>query len=233
MRINCNADIIQLTCNMRNSDNIVKLASAVNNPMKNNIDVKCYRPKKNVIGPICYHAASTNEMGLETARAVIHKYFQDRIDEPVVFLITDKSRRGKDIFEELYKTFSRDRKVVYLPQENYNMDPKAVSKHVEDVKSFLEHPQGILVSSIGAFFGAQARNVVVFTRNNETYILNSIYRSMSFAIIVGGFIEFGAGPVIIKDEDFETYADSEECSQCKRIISARNMSEHMSKWHED
>ena len=229
MEINYNAKVTQLKCNMRNSDNIVNLALVIKTPMKSNIDFKCHRPEKNIIGPVCYHVAL--EWGEEVkeeerARAVIHKYFQERCDEPVVFLISDKSTSGINIYKELHNTFSRDRKVVFLPLERFKMDGEAVSKHIEEVRHFLDNPQGILVSSIESFFGAQARNVV-FTRNNENYILNSVYRSMSFAIIVGDTLEFSAGPVVIKDDDVMTYADSEECSQCQRMISTKNMPNHM------
>ena len=209
MEINFNASKIHLIYNLRNTENIMKIASLFS---KNTSD--CLSPEKNVIGPICYHYF--NDHGLKQdvlVRAAINRYFKDN-KEPVVVLFSPFIVFVKDVYLYLKKTYSKIRSVVYFADDkNFNESNEKYATDLDNLKLFIKEPQGILVTDLQSFHGAQARNVIIILHGNlnscNTFeVRNIILRTMSFAIVIhsSSYINSSAPiPGLVQDHDLHNY----------------------------
>ena len=176
-------------------------------------------PSKNITGHICYHYHNIHELDRDTlARAAILKYFHHQ-DEPVVVL-HDNSYTTQGLYEKLQKYFSTDRNVVYLPKEKYYTD---YERHISEVKGYLGKPEGILVTDIVSFDGAQARNIIIIAES-DSQLRNMIMRAMSYAIII---IDEDKESVsgIVRDDNLHEYIDPGNTEQ---LFCKNKRSEHRS-----
>ena len=114
------------------------------------------------------------------AIAAILKYFKHKLQESILILVQHSSS-SENIYDNLQKYFSTDRNIVYLPSKKHG----DYEKHIIEVKEYLEKPEGILVTEIDTFNGAQARNVIIIGNyDNRSDMRNMIMRTMSLAIII-------------------------------------------------
>ena len=169
---------IMLKHNMRNSKTIVNLAFFFSDYYnKNRASVP---PSNNIPGPVCYHYHNTHELDEDMlARAAILKYFKNKPNEPVLVLTNTNNFKTKKLYNKLFAHFSKDKNVAYLPRVKYQTD---YEKYIREVKGYLEKPDGILVTDIDTFHGAQALNIILIIED-DIYVRNMIMRTLSFAII--------------------------------------------------
>ena len=141
---------------------------------------------------VCYSYCNKQYHDLDDillVNAAINKYFKDKPNEPVVVLY---HQDAKDLYRYLQRNFSKDRRIVYLPGDEYSDSHVEYNKHLQNVKEYLKNPEGILVTGINNFHGAQARNLIILDpsttleeyRNEDIVIRDMIMRTMSFAIII-------------------------------------------------
>ena len=83
-------------------------------------------------------------------------------------------------------------------------------KHIREVKEYLEKPEGILVTNMGSFNGAQGRNIIIIVDDDDDfdmiYLRNMIMRTMSFAIIIHKKDRFKQSvPGLVRDDNLHEY----------------------------
>ena len=183
-----NVKKITLKQNMRNSETIVSLSKCFDGNVDNknqNLPIAKVIPN-DITGPVCHHYLNIHKLdnSLLTS-AAIQEYFCEE-KESVLVLLTGNTDSGntQTLYTRLLEYFSTtDRKIVYLPVEKKIAD---YGKHIEEVKEYLEKPEGILVTDNMSFQGAQARNTIIIADNitDNPHLRNMILRTMSFAIII-------------------------------------------------
>ena len=202
---------IRLRYNMRNSETIVNISQVLGGVdiVNGNKKQICITPEKNVAGPICYYYHNLRKIDyMLLAKAAINKYFVSNPGESVVILTENKSKNTfikessiPDAFEQCLRKSFPDRRVLVVDnrKEDY-----------QDIQSFLKKPDGILVTSIKNFRGAQARNVILIL-NDESFVdLNAMVRDavlriMSFAIVIFSNLETSKTKGLIQDKDLHEY----------------------------
>ena len=201
-----NAKRFLLKHNMRNSQTIVHLSDSLSeNFLKNNNKNKASLTlNKNIEGPLCYHYHNIHELDNDVlARAAIMKYFP-RQNESVVILTNYfvDDFMTKKLHRELFSYFYKDRNIVFLPHYENNYE-----KHTTNVKDYLENPEGILVTDIYSFNGAQARNIIMIVDFEEykRNIRNMIMRTMSIAIIIHDKDIKHSVPGLVRDDNLHEY----------------------------
>ena len=195
MKERYNAKIILFNFNMRNTETIVNVSKL----FKENDKVKVGIPRKNITGPICYSYCNEQYQYLYLlylARAAVNKYFKDKPKEPVVVLTYNYVR---EIYEDLHTNFSADRNVVYLPDYSNEYDQR-----IDEVKRYLNNPEGILIANIENFHGAQARNIILLGEDSKL-LRDMIMRTMSFAIIIHKKELEKTVPGLVKDTNLHEY----------------------------
>ena len=78
------------------------------------------------------------------------------------------------------------------------------------MKEFLLRPEGILVTDIESFNGAQAKNIIMILDGNNAYsgkvIINMIMRTTSFVIIIHNNNIFNQSvPGLVRDNDLHEF----------------------------
>ena len=202
---------ITLRYNMRNSETIVNISQALGGVdiVNGNKKQICITPEKNVAGPICYYYHNLRKIDyMLLAKAAINKYFVSNPGESVVILTENKSKNTfikessiPDTFEQCLRKSFPNRRVLVVDnrKEDY-----------QDIQSFLKKPDGILVTSIKNFRGAQARNVILIL-NDESFVdLNAMVRDavlriMSFAIVIFRDMELTKANRLLQDKDLHEY----------------------------
>ena len=204
----CNATRIHLTQNMRNSENVMKLCKEIDSHRRKSTLI----PGKNVIGPQCYHYSNPHDLDNHLlVEAIIQKYFKNKPDETLVVLI-DNSKAMKECsgftMKSFQKHFTVDRKVVYFHKNLDNNEQQS-----NEVKEFLKNPEGIFVTDLDSFGGAQARNTIIFLDNDSMFHIffsrNLILRTMSFAILINSktIVKKIKHPGIVEDKDLHDYVN--------------------------
>jgi hypothetical protein len=192
-----NAKRINLKHNLRNSETILNLAVFFDNyDQMNTVSLIPSIP-----GPECshYHNIHHLDAGM-LARAAILRYFPHKPQESIVVLHAS-SYSTERLYDKLQKYFSTDRNIVYLPKLEKNDN----EKNIREVKEYLEKPEGILVTDIDSFHGAQARNIIIIGYD-DFYIRNMIMRTMSFAIIIHKKDVFKESvPGLVRDDNLHEY----------------------------
>ena len=192
---------------MRNSETIVNISRAFG---KNKEETNSITPKKNIAGPICYSYDNKGSIDyMLLVKAAINKYFKSKPGEPVVVVILmeyaffkgDRKTKTAGEFEKYLKVSFPDRKVVVMENERNDY---------QNIQSFLRHPNGIFVSNIDNFRGAQARNVILIINDHFYVDLNSmlrdpIMRIMSFAIIIFSKVELRNAKGLVEDRDLHHF----------------------------
>ena len=118
--------------------------------------------------------------------AAVNKYFIHKPKESVVILLV--KQYSTTIFELLKKSLSSTIPVV------------------RDFKEYMVKPEGILVTSIDKFQGAQARNIIICDPNETDRLRNIVLRTMSFAIIIlGKDIDKLNSSVAIEDKNLHEF----------------------------
>ena len=167
-----NAKRITLKQNLRNSDTIIKLSThfGSKSDMINNLN-----KSSSIQGQECYHYHNIYNLdGDILAQKAILKYFPN-IEEPVVIINEFfGSANTHTVYQRLKSHFSSSRKIFSIFDADNN-----------DLRAYIENQEGILITDIECFHGAQARNVIIMTENvNSVRLRNIILRTMSFAIII-------------------------------------------------
>ena len=212
MKDQCGATRIFLPQNMRNTENIFRLC--------NFVDIASFNrrsgliPGKNVIGPQCYHYSNPHELENHLlVEAIEKKYFKDKPDDTLVVLL-DNSIAMKEYsgfsMKSFQKHFKTDRNVVYFHKNLVNNDYQT-----NQVKEFLKNPEGIFVTDLDSFGGAQARNTILILDSDSQfhsfYVRNLILRTMSFAILINskGSMNFFNQNYqgFVEDQDLHEYVD--------------------------
>ncbi len=185
MKDQCNATRIFLPQNMRNTENIFRLCNFID--VASSTRKSGLIPGKNVIGPQCYHYSNPHDLDNHLlVEAIEKKYFKGKPDETLVVLI-DNSKAMKEYagftMKSFQKHFNTDRKVVFFHKNLVNNENKR-----NEVKEFLDNPEGILVTDLDSFGGAQARNTIIFLDSDSGFhnffVRNLILRTMSFTILI-------------------------------------------------
>ena len=161
---------INLKWNMRNSENIVNIATAFT-CSGTKLSIQCLMPKKNVIGNLNHYYKNTHHFEIGClAVAAINKYFPDDLHCSIVVLLEEYN---KQVYHVLKDHFA-DKRQVFSMQEKI------------EVHKYWERPEGIFVTDIASFNGAQARNVIVFPGGKTSIfnIRNIILRTMAYCIVI-------------------------------------------------
>ena len=196
-----NAKKIMLKHNLRNLETIVNLADFFSD-----YDKVSAITSNNIPGPECYHYHNIHQLNKDMlARAVILKYFKHKPHESSLVLTELISSSSENIYNNLKKNFSTNRNVVYLPSEK--LPGADYEKHIREVKEYIEKPDGILVTDIESFHGAQARNIIIISDyNSRPTMRNMIMRTLSFAIIIHNKDIFKESvPGLVTDVDLHEY----------------------------
>ena len=214
--------------NMRNSENVLHLASSLTPAGFDFIDNSgsLVSPTKNVFGPSCYHYENTQwlDPGL-LVRAILKKYFADRPREVIVVLTEnlDDVEEDREVYQYLQKYNSEGRNIVLLPSTKQPTD-QDVEKNI---KNFIRNSEGILVTSLKQFHGAQARNLVLFAGMslNNSKLRDAILRAMSFAIVI--HVEHIKRPNlwVFEDTNLHDFIDYTEIEEYRR-----NINQHTTKY---
>ena len=193
------AALIDLRVNMRNCENIVKMAKSSPSPT---VCPTFLMPEKNVPGNTNYfykniHCISESSLVV----AALNKYFSNDPLESVVVLLSD-DLDSKVVYNEVIKHFPLDRKILCLhPSEDINM-----------VKEYLKRPEGIFITNIRNFQGAQARNVISVAKTcmlKEEHIRNMILRILSFGVFIATGEEYSETPGICEDTDLHDFVNKD------------------------
>ena len=196
-----NAKKITLKHNLRNLETIVNLAY-----LFSDYDKVSAIPSNNIPGPECYHYHNIHQLNKDMlARAVILKYFKHKPHESSLVLTELISSSSENIYNNLKKNFSTNRNVVYLPSEK--LPGADYEKHIREVKEYIKKPDGILVTDIESFHGAQARNIIIISDyNSRPTMRNMIMRTLSFAIIIHNKDIFKESvPGLVRDDNLHEY----------------------------
>ena len=208
---------ILLKHNMRNSKTIEKLShyfSGYDDKIKGIVI-----PNNSIPGPDCYHYHDIHLLDKDKlAGAAILKYFPQP-NESIVILTN--YRLNNDIFNlynRLQNYFLLDRNIVYLPKENKKRRYDIIGQIEKlDVKEYLEKPEGILVTDIESFNGAQAQNIIIIAADKffAQNMRNLISRAMSSAIIIHNYTDtkkvdfnpvfFQSVPGLVRDDNLHEY----------------------------
>ena len=192
---------VHLKHNLRNTETIVNLAACFDfNEVRRIQSLKkaSFIPNKKITGKKCYHYYNIHQIDEDKlARAAIRKYELLKLES---VLVLTQIPIDQNIYDNLQEYFSTDCNIVYLPRTSGSMDDE---KHIREVKEYLEEPEGILVTDIYSFNGAQARNIIIIVYNHEHYenIRNMIMRTMSFAIIIHNVDIKQSVPGLIRDDN--------------------------------
>ena len=199
---------ILLKHNMRNSKTIEKLShyfSGYDDKTK-----AIVIPNNSIPGPDCYHYHDIHMLDKDMlARAAILKYFPQQ-NESIVVLTNYRLNNDIDnLYNRLQKYFFLDRNIVYLPKEN-KKSLYDTTRHVKKkyVKEYLEKPEGILVTDIESFNGAQAKNIIIIVGDKffAQNMRNLILRAMSSAIIIHNKVLFNQSvPGLVRDDNLHEY----------------------------
>eukprot|EP00088_Acartia_fossae_P007960 TRINITY_DN13746_c0_g2_i1.p1 TRINITY_DN13746_c0_g2~~TRINITY_DN13746_c0_g2_i1.p1 ORF type:complete len:462 (+),score=75.58 TRINITY_DN13746_c0_g2_i1:33-1418(+) len=163
-----------LRYNMRNSETVVRTANQLKTYGYQSFN-ESLRPEKTVQGPTCY----CYNQGVDDARlvrAAILKYFANRTQDPIVVIVTGDEDQER-VYEDLKESLPEDRNLVNLPRKN------ADGNELEIAKAYLKNPEGVLVTDVNNFHGAQARNIILYASGEED-LRNYILRCMSFIIVI-------------------------------------------------
>ena len=200
MEARYNAKRIILKNNMRNAETIMNVSSCFDrNDEYGNPNRDRVIPKKNIQGPVCYHYQNSHFFEKEMLiRAAIQKYFDQPKESVLVITENMDSRITRKLYTEVQEYFSADRNVVYLPEDDDYIDYK---ENIEEVKMYLEKPEGVLVTDIQSFHGAQARNIIIILNENcsSMNLKNMVLRTMAFAIIIHNDNINQALPGLVRD----------------------------------
>ena len=204
MKERYNAKRIHLKHNLRNSETILNIAEFFDK-ITYKIYINKARVKQgyNMLGPKCYHYHNIHKLDQGMlVRAAILKYFKHKPQKSIVVLHEFSYSETENIYNNLQKYFSTDRNVVYLPSSIHDAD---YEKHIREVKEYLEKPEGILVTDIHSFSGAQAKNIIIIG-DSFMFLRDMIMRTMSFAIIIHEEDIFKESvPGLVRDENLHEY----------------------------
>ena len=208
-------DIVQLKHNMRNSENVINASLAIGNyekeEKKNTSDFLA--PNKTLSGPVNYHYHNIHMLDpASLVKAVILKYFSNNPNVTIVVLIDTVNQ--EENLEPIFKGIKRHMQsllenIVYLP----NKYSDESNTYIEQVRKFLDEPNGILVTHAHLFNGAQARNIIKISlgKSDNTYLRNLILRSMTFCIsVTQKEVEVRNVPGLVNDLDLHKYIQNTE-----------------------
>ncbi len=171
MKVKHNAKHVNLTKNMRNSQNIINITKGLTS--QEPTQQLC----TNVMGNhnIYYRNVYDIPPGF-LAVAAVNKYFPHAPKESIVILSTcHKIPYKLHYFWHIYKTYD-------LVHTHFSSS-RPITR---DLTEYIKNPEGILVTSIPEFQGAQARNIIICDEGKSTYqnLRNTILRTISNAIII-------------------------------------------------
>ena len=162
---------INLNLNMRNSENILNASSALGS---HNLSFDHLMLKKNIKGNCNFFYENIYNLDEATLTVLfIEKYYQK---ENVVVMVPYDIKEV--VAAKLKRHFSQSTKVVCCQSPTDNVT----------IKEYLKKPDGIYVTSIEGFQGAQASNMIIIL--NETmntfqpYLRNIVLRAMSQVIVI-------------------------------------------------
>ena len=218
---------IILKHNMRNTETIMSLSNCFTERIvskKKELPKADVIPKKNIIGPMCYHYINIHNLDDKLlARAAIRKYFPGQHESKLVLLDCGIRGTQSDLYTSLKKYLSRDRKIVYLSGADDE-------KQIGEVKEYLENQEGILITDRMSFHGAQARNIILIADhrlNRDFNLRNMILRTMSFAIIIHKD-EKQSVPGLVRDDNLHEYIHPGNTEQ---LFCNNKEQEHRSNCH--
>ena len=187
-------------------------------------DFNCTIPEKTVAGQdiFFYNNKEKKFDKLSLIEATIKKYFlRTSITEPVVIL-TDSSSNNDPLYRNLKKFLSKSkRSVTYLP--NHSCKDRLLDSYdhyIKEVEQYLKKPEGFLITNINSFNGAQARNVIIYTKEISTkHTRNLVLRTMSFLIIICE-TDVKSGYGLKQDLDLHTFIFDHQKGQ--KILEYKN-----------
>jgi hypothetical protein len=200
-----NAKRIMLKHNMRNTKTIVNLSNCfLKNVSRRNqiLNKASVIPNKNITGPVCYHYLNIHRFRYSMlARAAIQKYFHCP-KESVLVLADNFINVNLEIYQDLLEYFSTDRNIVFLDKDCADDE-----NHSKKTKEYLENPEGVLVTNIKSFGGAQARNIILLVGLNPNFeqIRNMILRTISFAIVIQQEDVKESFPGVVRDDNLHEF----------------------------
>ena len=188
---------IHLNVNMRNSSQVISLSQSFDGRSINQ-NLFNYNSDHNIIGNHnFYFRYSHNIDPGKLAVAAVNKYFAYNPQESVVVMNSSK-KDMENIFMTLKKCFSTTHTVIY-------------SEESSDFVTYLQKPEGIFVTSILNFQGAQARNIILLIDETYTRIIrNCILRTMAFVIvIVRDTVKTNSVVTAIEDKNLHEFISTE------------------------
>ena len=99
-------------------------------------------------------------------------------EEPVVILVVKKREFSKTV-DKCKSAFEHTRNIVVYQTRGTDFK----EEHVDNLRRYLENPEGILITDADAFAGMQARSVVVLG-DSSRLVRNYIMRAISFVVLV-------------------------------------------------
>ena len=189
MKEKFHGSIIRLEHNLRNSQNIVNTSKFVSrlslsplahcmkfsliNQFHDTVIQEFFTKEKTLSGPNNYYYVERDNFDKRLwIEAVVNKHFSNDIQEPVVVFVTNR-KEAENIYKWCKKHLSR--KVTYIPEKD--------TCDIHEVEEYLHCPEGVLIAPLKTFYGAQARNTVIFV-DNIRESRNEILRSISFTYII-------------------------------------------------
>ena len=154
---------------------------------------------------------------------LIEKYFQDPSEPVVVLVIANKRmRKLKKFASEEDMTLWKRKVTYYFPNsEKFSADD------IVNLKEFLTHPEGVLITDAEAFGGMQARNIVVVGDSSKA-VRNYILRAISQVIIIRNYNQMDkyidANPNVIVDKQFLS-------TDLQKVVTLRPKSSAVWLWH--
>ena len=200
---------IRLNYNKRNPVIIENLAASLQDDFKETSLI----PTKNITGAFCYCYHNIHQLNNDVlARAAINRYFLHK-PRHVIVIYKDitSSIIPCNIYLDLQQKFGSNRNVVFLPQrldyyQNFKKDDVDYDSYKRDIEAYIEQKEGILVTNIDTFQGAQARNTVILAgENSNTVIRNMILRTMAFAVVIHDKELDLTVPGVVKVDDLHDY----------------------------
>ena len=203
---NCGFHIPVLNTNMRNSSNIVSTYDSIygfrkkdeknerikDAKIKDQVKMVVERASlpqntvqgmKSVIVPVEGSSRRFHKEPIGALGHVIKTYFKNE-NEPIVVLITEHKYFGtsNEKYANIISKASEDCNRDFLIYPFRNKE-RVSETRMEELREYLQNPQGVLVTDAEAFNGMQARNVVVIS-DGKKLDRNFIMRANSFVVFI-------------------------------------------------